>query len=95
MVETRRAAEEWQCLSEGHGAGLPAVLQDSEGRCDCTASHHRSGQMRRVLLHSAKVTAVTCGCHLQWQGDHWLLTVSLTLEIQALSFSESVRFARD
>lgn len=26
---------------KGHGAGLPAVLQDSEGRCDCTASHYQ------------------------------------------------------
>lgn len=55
----------------------------------------RSVQMHRVFLPGTKVTAVTCGCHLQWQGDHWLLTVTLTLERQVLSFCQSVRFAWD
>lgn len=38
VLDAMTVAEEWRCLSEGAGAGLPAVLQDSEGRCDCTAS---------------------------------------------------------
>lgn len=70
------------------------MLQDSEGQCDCTASHHQECPNAQ-------------GASAQRQGDSgdvWLpppmaggslATDSLTLEMQVLSFFESAGFAWD
>lgn len=41
----KKATEEWRCLLKGHGAGLPAVLQDSEGWMTALPAITRSVQM--------------------------------------------------
>lgn len=75
-----------------HGAGLQLCCRTLKG--DVTAPQPLPGVSKCTvcccMAPSPRVTAVTCGCHFQWQWDHWLLTVSLTPEMPALSFS--VRF---
>lgn len=66
-----------------------AVLQGSEGQHGCTDSYNPECPNPRCVSAPLQVPGDSGDTWLPppTAGDHWLLTVSLTLEMQALSFS--------